>query len=677
MTKFFREQIEKINLIYGVKLVVLFLIYFATAKLGLQFDAVSGFATLVWPPTGIAIAGILIFGYRYWPAIFLGAFLVNFSTGAPALVALGIGLGNMLEAVIGVFLARRFGFMREKGELKNILLFIFFCVLGSTALAATIGVTSLWLGGIVSLATYKATWIAWWVGDALGALIVGNLIINFRERLSLKNFKLKKAAEGILFFLILIVCNLFVFTNFFTTKTIETNNPIIVYTIFPLLIWASLRFGKSGAVLAVFVTSVISIWGTVLKQGPFGVGELSDNLLLLQGYIGVIAGTSMILSAVIEERLKTERELTNERNKDEAILESIGEGVIITDTNGVILMINRSAQIMLGLEPARAIGSYYEKVIHIEDKRETPLVIANCPFTLVLSSNKVITDNYYFRPRNNKKFAVNMTTSPIVFEQKVVGVIDVFRDITHEIEIDKAKSEFVSLASHQLRTPLTTMKWYSRALMKEESEKLSPKQLEYVKEMYHNNERMIELINSLLNVSRIELGRFIIKPVEINIREIANEVIHDITPYTDGKKIVIKKHYDEKIPLAMIDPNLLKIILQNLLANSIKYSKKHATVNFYIENKEKEILFIIADKGCGIAKNQQEKIFTKMFRTDNARMIDPEGSGLGLYIVKSIIEQSGGRIWFSSAINEGSTFYVALPLLGTIKREPGSRLIYS
>ncbi|MES3032001.1 MAG: MASE1 domain-containing protein [Patescibacteria group bacterium] len=674
--QFSKGFISKINLVYFVKLVLLFTIYYVTAKLGLKFDAVSGFATLVWPPTGIAIAGILFLGYKFWPAIFIGAFFVNFSTGAPVLVALGIGLGNMLEAVIGIFLIRKFGFTEEKEGLKNTLLFIFFCVLINTILAATIGVTSLWLGGIVSYATYTSTWLAWWVGDALGALIVGNLIISFGTGLSKLNLELTKITEEVLFFCILVISNLFIFTDFLSMKTIGLNNPILVYIIFPLLIWASLRFGRSGAALAVFVTSIISIWGTVLRQGPFGIGELSHNLLLLQGYIGVIAGTSMILSAVIEERSETESELINERNKDEAILESIGEGVVVIDTNGIILMINRAAQIMLGVEPNNAIGHYYGKIVHIEDKKGVPLPVEKRPFTLALSSNKVITDNYYFRPHNNKKFPVTMNTAPIIFEQKVVGVIDVFRDITHEIEVDKAKSEFVSLASHQLRTPLTTIKWYSHALLGEDGENLSQKQLEYVQEMYHNNERMIELVNSLLNVSRIELGRFLINPVSIDVREIANEIIHDMKPYAESKNITIQKQYDPNIPPALADPNLMKIILQNLLTNSIKYSEKHTAIHFRIKNKDEEILFIISDMGCGISKDQQDKIFTKMFRTENARTIDPEGSGLGLYIVKSIVEQSGGRIWFTSEVNKGSTFYVALPLRGMRKRGPGSRLIY-
>jgi|GEM_PF-2257552 len=674
--KFSKDFIPRINSIYLVKLLLLFTIYYVTAKLGLKFDAVSGFATLVWPPTGIAIAAILFLGYKYWPAIFLGAFFVNFSTGAPFWVAIGIGLGNMLEAVLGIWLAKRYGFTKEEG-LRNTLLFIFFCVFINTMLAATIGVTSLWLGGTVSSAAYQATWLAWWVGDALGALIVGNLIISFRAELSLKKFKLTRTIEEILFFCILIISNLFIFTDFLSMRKIDLNNPILVYTIFPLLIWSSLRFGRSGAALAVFVTSIISILGTVLKQGPFSTGELSHNLLLLQGYVGVIAAISMILSAVVTERLKTESELINERNKDEAILQSIGEGVVVIDTNGIILMINQAAQTMLGIELKDAIGHHYEKIVHIEDKIGIPLKEKRRPFILALSSNKVITDNYYLRPRNNKRFPVTMNIAPIIFKDKVVGVIDVFRDITHEIEVDAAKSEFVSLASHQLRTPLTTMKWYSHALMQEGAPNLSTKQLEYIKEIYHNNQRMVGLVNSLLNVSRIELGRFLIKPVSLDIRKVANELIHDVKTYADSRNITIQKQYDITTPLVEADPNLIKIIFQNLLNNAIKYSKEHATVHFRIKNNNKEIIFTISDTGCGIPKDQQDKIFTKMFRTENARAIDPEGSGLGLYIVKSIVEQSGGHVWFSSEINKGSTFYVALPTAGMVKRGPGSRLIYS
>ncbi len=162
-----------------LKLLLIFIAYFFTAKGGLSLNAVSGFATLVWPPTGIAIVALLVFGYRLWPSIFFAAFFINLFTGAAAPVAVGIAVGNTLEAVVATLLLQRFEFNLEMRTIKDALLFIFFGALCNTLVSATIGVSSLWLGGVVILANYPATWLAWWIGDMLGALIVGNLLLEY------------------------------------------------------------------------------------------------------------------------------------------------------------------------------------------------------------------------------------------------------------------------------------------------------------------------------------------------------------------------------------------------------------------------------------------------------------------------------------------------------------------
>ncbi len=668
--KYSREQF-----IYAVNLLLLFLVYFTTARLGLKINAVSGFATLVWPPTGIALAAIFLSGRKYWPAIFAGAFLVNVVTGAPFFVAIGIAAGNTLEAVIGAMLLNRFGYIGNQNKLNDALTFILHGVVFSTIIAATIGVTSLFIGGLVSTAAYPATWMAWWVGDALGALVVGNLIIVFAKRFSLKKIKIGRTPEVMAFIVLFVVSNIAVFTHVWGSTIIAPSSPILVYALFPLLIWAAVRFGPLGTAVTIFFVSIFSIWTTFTGTGPFTLGSLSQNLLMLQGYIGIIAGTTMLLSSMIAERFTIEKQLLDEKNKDEAILESIGDGVIVIDTKGVVMLINHAASSMLGIGLDESIGQLYEKVVKIETMDGALLSGETRPYSQALRSMKVITGNYYFLRWNKKKFPVTLTTAPIVLEGTVVGVIDVFRDISHAQEVDKAKSEFISLASHQLRTPLTTMKWYTGALLDKDVGELSEEQRQYIGEIYHNNERMIGLVNSLLNVSRIELGTFIINPVPVHMNKIADEVIHDLLPYTDSKKIKIIGRYDKHLPEIKMDPELLRIIFQNLLSNSIKYSKEDSSIHVSVVVRDREVVISVSDSGYGIPKREQEKIFTKLFRADNARSIDAEGSGLGLYIIKSIIEQSGGRIWFESQINEGSTFYVAFPLSGMSAREARHSLV--
>jgi integral membrane sensor domain MASE1 len=170
---------------YGVKLLVIFAAYFINAQIGLSIDAVSGFATLVWPPAGIALASLLIWGRHYWPAIALGALTANLLNGAPLPVGLGISVGNTLEALLGAYLLTRFvGFNRSLERVIDVLGLVLLAGLASTSVAATIGTTSLYLGDIVTSETYNSTWVAWWVGDILGVLIVAPLILVWKGHIS-------------------------------------------------------------------------------------------------------------------------------------------------------------------------------------------------------------------------------------------------------------------------------------------------------------------------------------------------------------------------------------------------------------------------------------------------------------------------------------------------------------
>ncbi len=290
------------NLRYLIISLIIFSAYFLTAKIGLSFDAVSGFATLVWPPTGIALASILLFGYRYWPSIALSAFLVNLTTNAPWYAASGIGIGNTLEALAGAYMLKNFaGFKNILGTFKDVFSLVVFAGFISTAISATIGVSSLYLSGIIAEGLYSKTWVAWWIGDLLGVLVIASLIlVLFDYKYYVDASKIKsRLVEAIILFLSLILINLIVFNNLL--GNIEKGLPT-AYLIFPFLIWASIRFCRIGAVISVFITSVIAIIGTVNGYGPFIIGQLSRNLLFLQIFIGIIAITNLIIATMSHEK---------------------------------------------------------------------------------------------------------------------------------------------------------------------------------------------------------------------------------------------------------------------------------------------------------------------------------------------------------------------------------------
>jgi signal transduction histidine kinase len=242
------------------------------------------------------------------------------------------------------------------------------------------------------------------------------------------------------------------------------------------------------------------------------------------------------------------------------------------------------------------------------------------------------------------------------------------RDIIRIKEIDKAKTEFVSLASHQLRTPLTSISWYAEMLLNGDAGLLNPKQRQYLDEIYIGNTRMIDLVDDLLNASRIDMGTLVSEPTKLDLHGLLDSLLHEFAPLSSSKQIEIIKRYDADISLIFADVDHIRIVFQNLLSNAVKYTPEKGTVSVETQKNEADIMVKITDSGYGIPKHQQAKIFTKLFRADNVREKDTDGTGLGLYIARAIVKQSGGKIWFESAENKGSTFFVNLPIKLTNKR---------
>lgn len=241
--------------------------------------------------------------------------------------------------------------------------------------------------------------------------------------------------------------------------------------------------------------------------------------------------------------------------------------------------------------------------------------------------------------------------------------------------LDLAKDEFVSIASHQLRTPLTALRGYVGMLLDGDAGPINTKQSEYLTEIKKANDRMINLIMALLNVSRIDLGVFVVEPEPVNLEKVAESTLKESEIRVNDKNLAIITNFGKDLPMINADLNIIRMIFQNLLSNAVKYTPSGGKISLSIKKDDQNILISIADTGCGISKSVQSKIFTKMFRADNARVKDPEGTGLGLYIIKETIEKTGGKIWFESlGENKGATFYVTIPLEGMKKKLGTKRL---
>ena len=378
---------------------------------------------------------------------------------------------------------------------------------------------------------------------------------------------------------------------------------------------------------------------------------------------------------VLEDLQSEKNRLSTAKAKDEALLASIGDGMIATDEEGKVITINDAAARMIGYNKEEVLGKKYFEVLRNKDTKGNPVPTENRPISIALTTGKKVITNtttppYYYVRKDGTEFPVALTATPIIFENQIVGVIDTFRDITKESEIDKAKTEFVSLASHQLRTPLSTVSWYSEMLLTGDAGKISGKQKEYLDEIYRGNRRMVNLVNSLLNVSRLELGTFTAEPEAVDVLTLMHSVIIEQKQQIGEKKLNIVTSFEKTIPSIQSDPKLLRMVFQNILSNAVKYTPSGGKIEISLSlDGKKNILLTVADTGIGIPKGQQENIFTKLFRADNARVQDTEGTGLGLYIVKSILDHAKGKIWFKSVEGKGTTFYVTIPLAGMERKE--------
>lgn len=378
----------------------------------------------------------------------------------------------------------------------------------------------------------------------------------------------------------------------------------------------------------------------------------------------------------------TAKELGQARAKEEAILASIGDGVMACNKDGRVMLFNRVAEVLTGFSAKEAIGRHYSQTMKfVKDGSGKP---SNDFIGEAIAKQQVTTmsGNTLLIRKDGRKTPVADSAAPIHGASVgFVGCVVVFRDVTRERAVDKAKNEFVSLASHQLRTPLTTVSWFSERLLGGNVGALNDKQKEYLDEVYKGNQRMVVLVNALLNVSRLELGTFVVEPEPTDVVQLARQMIDELKPQIDQRHLKFTERHAEKLPLLNADPKLLGMVFQNLLSNAVKYTpdkgsvsidlrliKRNETINKH-QMGEDSIAIIVSDTGFGIPENQQYKIFTKLFRADNVQEKDTEGTGLGLYIVKSVVEHSGGMIWFTSEENKGTTFYVTLPLAGMKKKE--------
>ena len=353
------------------------------------------------------------------------------------------------------------------------------------------------------------------------------------------------------------------------------------------------------------------------------------------------------------EDVDAERKIAEEeKNKTSAIVANFADGLLLLSDNNKISLVNPRAEKFFRIKEKDVVGKSFSE---LTENYSIKLLAG------LFSENGKELDKKEVEIRSGIFLEINAIS--IFREGRQFGLLVILHDISREKMVEKIKTEFVSLAAHQLRTPLSAIKWTIGMFLEGSLGKMTKEQNEFLADTYKLNEKMIILINDLLNATRIEEGRYLYSPSLVDIVGMVNPLVEFSDSEAKKRKINFSFKNSIKGPMKiLIDGEKVKIALENVLNNAIRYTPSGGAVAVYLKNSEKEIEFSIEDTGVGIPEDQQARVFSKFFRGTNVVKMETEGTGLGLFIVKNVIEAHGGKTWFESEEGKGTKFYLTIPI---------------
>ncbi len=661
------------------KYIILFAVtaaaYFIAGKLGLRLATLEGHTTAVWAPVGIGLAMVLLYGYQLWPAIFISALAVNATIPGTAFgAAFAIAIGNTLEILVAAYLVKRYANgARAFERARDVFTFSFFAGVVAPLIGATIGTLVLHFAGSLTWANFPKVWETWWLGDLGGAVIIAPVLILWLANHHIA-WNREQDIEAVLLSLLLVSF------AFFTLR----GNLIFSYLITPVFVWGAFRFSQRETAAGVFGLTEIFLVETLYGYGPFvmNANSLNGALVLLQATMAATFVTMMALTAtVVEQRrakemLATQHEEISRKNiASTAIIESVGEGLIFVDAKGKIVIVNPFAETMLGWNAADMIGKDYTEIFAMEDEAGTVIPREQRPIFQALTTGRASTIESFMTPRyftrkNGSRFPISITATPVIVHGDIIGAIGVFRDITRAKAVDRAKSEFVSIVSHELRTPLSIIAMQSELLKRQGElfDKHDERECrEHAMEIENAVRRMARLIDDFLNVSRVEANTLVLHSALADIAELCREVLQEAEPSAREKHLIVETDYGRELPPIVTDRHVLKTVIANLVANAVKYTPPEGKIHLDLRGGKDGFTICISDTGYGIPRALQGEVFKKFFRGANIRHLGSEGTGLGLYVAKAMVEQLNGRISFKSEEGMGSSFTIELPFTEEVR----------
>lgn len=479
--------------------------------------------------------------------------------------------------------------------------------------------------------------------------------------------------ESLQFSRILVLVQLFLLSTYVLLVSLG-----LLFSVYPVdhLVQFLISFTVVSGMMHVY-TTVISTQEfqvykqtTQLKEQVVNDAQVSKNLhgqsVEQIQQISKLEQTQKAVLNILED-LNAEKQATavafQDAKKFKLAVDSVSDHILITDADGIIVYANPAAEKTTGYAIDEMIGKkagskelwgglmdqvYYKRM-----------------WDTIKQNKETFTGEIRNKRKNGEEYTADVHIDPVLDDNEAVQFfVSVERDITKAKEVDRMKTEFISLASHQLRTPLSAVRWFVEMLQGGDVGRLTDDQLEIVENIKASNTRMIELVNALLNISRIESGRLLVQPTEGSMAKLARVALEELRPVAESKHLNIEEYISDDVPDILLDERMIRQVFTNLLSNAIKYTPEGGTVKLCVYVRENEIVGQVEDTGYGVPERDKEKIFNRFFRSQNVRAHETEGTGLGLYLAKIIVESSGGKIWFESEENKGSLFAFSIPKSG-------------
>ena len=643
--------------------------YFLAAVLGLSLASAHTNVSPVWPPTGIAIAALIIFGRPLWPAILIGAFLANLWTDVSVPVALGIAAGNTLEAVAAAYLLTYRSHFDSLSSIRNVLKFVLIAVIFSPILSSTIGNISLCIGGAAEWADFGRLWLTWWLGDGFGALIVAPFLLAWQ--LNWKRSTTSTAViEAAVLLTALLVVSLVAFAGWIPGA--DKRYPIAHLTL-PFLVWAALRLDQRVVTTATLLLSAVAVWGTAQGYGSFVRGGPNESLLLLQLFIGLAALLTYVLYAAMRERTTAQKEKLDlaaevalQRKRVEDIVAHV-PGVVweawgepVADTQRIDFVSNYVEK-MLGysVEEWLSTPNFWRTIVHEEDREAAGSEAARS-----FASGKGGVNRFRWMTKDGREVWVE-SQSVVVSDEtgKPVAMRGVTMDITETIkaqeertkllesereartqseQANRLKDEFLATISHELRTPLNAIVGWARLLR---SGQLDPNNLAHAYEVIERNAwSQKQIIEDMLDVSRIITGKLRIGLVPLELTSVIQAATDVVRPAAEAKEIALKTQFDAPELLVSGDAERLQQVIWNLLSNAVKFTANGGVVEIVVRRKNGSAEIAVKDTGPGIPVDFLPHVFERFSQADSSSTRRHGGLGLGLAITRHLVELHGGAV---------------------------------